>query len=311
MKKKILAFIIAVFLITPCLKFNAAATITERDDNSTACGISLSEDYKTLYYNGKEYKRFDASMTEWSYENEFYGIKYDSDEIKSVDFQISVNTVIITAEITLSDGSNISATYINADEYLTEHNVLTIYPSTYTVEFGYPNDNQIQLNSNQILGEKITFSGYDLSFYECFDVNAYATNNNFYIKKGIILLNDDTYYYVDYGANDVTDPYDFYPESHEFLCANKITDAEAIAVLEEAYSLYNSDAIGILMGDFSGKIGAVLFSLVFGLIPFAALIVFLILSLRAKLSTYKKMFRTIWILSLAEVVAFVITVIVL
>ena len=311
MKKKILALIIAVFLITPCFMINAEAIITERADNSTVCGISLSDDYKTLYYNGSQYKRIDASMTEWDQGDTFYDIYYNSDEIKYVDFFIGTNNAIIWASITLNDGSCISSTYINTEGYLAEHNSLTNNASEYTVEFMYPADSQVKLTSNQILGEQTTLLGEDLEFYEEFYVNAYSTDSSFYIKKGVMLVIDDTYYYVDYGENNLTSFYRSDPQPQSSLYAYKITDTEAIALLEKAYSLYNSDAIGFLTGDFSENIGVIFLFLTFGLIPLVALVLFLILDLRAKLSAYKKMFRIIWIISAAEIVAFVITVILL
>ncbi len=313
MKKKIIALILVVFMIAPCFILNASAIITERDDNRTFCGISISDDFKTLYYyNGTKYHRFDASMTQWDYDfgEEYEKIKYNSDEIKFVDFVKNENNVIITADITLNDGSTISASYIE-DIYLDEHNSLVENTTTYTVDFVYPKESQVELSSSQIFGEKTILLYNDLQTYMHFDVNAYATNDVFNIRKGFIASDNGAYYYVDYTENDMTDSDAFYYGELDSVNAYKITNTEAITALDEAYKNYNSDAIGLLTGDVTEGIGAVLLIMVFGLIPLAAFIVFLILSIRAKTPAYKKMFRAIWIISAVEIAIFVITMILL
>ena len=124
-----------------------------------------------------------------------------------------------------------------------------------------------------------------------------------------MLLINDEYYYIDFYELDVKDPYSFYPENQTNLPAYKITDAEVLKELDEAYGEYNSDFVGLLDSDFSDNFAIVLLCITFAVIPLAALIVFLILSIRAKAPSYKKLFRAIWITSAAELVVFAVTVI--
>lgn len=311
MKKKIFALVITIFLIIPCFMINASAIIKERDDNSKTYGIVLSDDYKTLYYKGVNYERIDASMTMWNYSTSFLDVKYDSDKVKSVDFELSEKDVIISANILLYDGSIISSTYIKADKHLDEHNMLSKYASKYTVDFGFPYDNQVELNSNQISKEKSLLSQYDLDFYEYFDVNVYSSDNTFYINLGCLLVIDDAYYYVDYVENGIIDFFDLYGQVNGSVQAYKIIDPIVIEKLDEAYDEYNSDTIGFITGEISEIIGVVLIILVFGLLPLAVLVVFLILFLKAKSSNYKKIFRTIWIISAAEITLFLMSVVIL
>ncbi len=310
MKKKILALIITILLLIPCFTLNASAIISEKIDGNTYCGISLSEDYKTLYYKEESYTRFNPSWTQWNNATYFNDIKYYSNEIKSVNFDLGANDVIIRATIKLNDGSSISATYIKEDYYLAEHNSLLNFASEYTITFGYPADTTVSLTSKQILGEKVTLLNHEYSFCDSFDVTAQNKDDSYYIDKGELLAINDSFYYVNYQENNMaTIPY--YIENQDSVMAYKITDAEAISLLENAYNQYNSDAIGFLTGDFTSNIGLVLLFLAFGIMPLAVFIVFLILSLRAKTPAYRKMFRIIYIISATELVVFAITTILL
>ncbi len=304
MKNKILSIIFAVLLLIPCFSLSASA-ITERTENGTYCGISISEDYKTLYYKGTVYERFDSSMTEWEYENNFYNIKYNSNEIDYVDYDIGLKAVIITANIYLTDGSNFGASYIDAN-YMAEHRSLITNASEYDVEFSYSSNYTVILPANVFHGEATTLSNDKIRFSDFFDTNAASSNNSFSVKKGVVVLSDDTYYYVDFFENGIKSSDDFFTTPKEDYIAHKITDSDAISSLNDAYKEYSSDGLNFLGNDFTAGIGIVLLCIVFGVLPLAALIVFLILSIRAKAPPYKKMFRIVWLLSAAELVLFVV-----
>lgn len=301
MKKKILSLIIVVLLLIPCLTLTVSAD---------TCDISLGSDYQHLVHNGTNYIRFDSSMTEWDYARSFDGVTYDIDEVKYVDYDLSVNDVIITATIYLNDGSSLSASYIN-ENYSYEHVSLSMYPYEYTVDFYYPDDNQVKIASKNIFAEKTTLEGLADGIYDSFDVNAYCADGSFYIKKGTLYTAYDEYYYIDFYELGVKDPYSFSPEAQSSIEAYKITDAEVIAELDAAHSEYDSDFIGILDSDFTDSIAIVILTIAFAIIPLAALIAFLILSIRAKTPSYKKMFRAICITAAAELVAFTVTVLLL
>lgn len=165
--------------------------------------------------------------------------------------------------------------------------------------------------SDKIFGEKATLTGLSTLIYDSFDVNAYCVDGSFYVQKGTLLLINDEYYYIDYYELGVKDPYAFYPENQSSLSAYKITDAEIVAELDEAYSEYNSDFVGLLGSDFTESIGIVLLVLAFAVLPLVALVVFLILSIRAKAPAYKKLFTTISVTAAAELVVFAVVVILL
>ncbi|MBQ8740513.1 MAG: hypothetical protein IJY79_03060 [Clostridia bacterium] len=84
-----------------------------------------------------------------------------------------------------------------------------------------------------------------------------------------------------------------------------------IAELDAAYGEYNSDFVGLLGSDFTESIGMVLLVIAFAVLPLAVLVVFLILSIRAKAPAYKKLFTTIYITAAAELIIFAVVIILL
>ncbi len=302
MKNKILSIIFAVLLIIPCFVLNASA--------ATYCDISLGQDYQYLVHNGVNYTRFDSSMTEWEYDGAFDNVTYDIAEVKYVNYELSVNDIIITATIYLNDGSTISASYIN-ENYSAEHETISKYANTYTVDFYFPDENQVDISSKDIFAEKTTLPYLSLQNYLRFDVNAYCMDDSIYVKKGVLISLNDEYYYIDFYELGINDPYTFNPENQPNLPAYKITNSNILTQLDNAKNEYNSDFIGFLGSDFTESIGIVLLFIAFGVFPLAALIVFLILSSRAKSPTYKKIFMAISITAAAELFVFAVTVVLL
>lgn len=299
MKKRILSLIFAILLLIPCLTLTASAD---------TCDISLWDDLKTLRHNGALYTRFDASMTEWEYDCSYNGVTYDIAEVKYVDYNLSVNDVIIEADIYLKDGTSIHASFIN-ENYLEEHNSICNNPAFYEIEFEYANTHTVAVSSQHFNGNKTTVDVDEIRFSEYFSVNTPCADDSFYVKKGILALIDDEYYYVSYTENNCNTTIDLWHVKEQVLTAHKITDTETINRLNTVYDEYDFDSLSIFESDLTGGFGIVLLCIAFGLIPLAALIIFLMLSIRAKVPAYKKMFRAIWVTSAAELFVFAVTVI--
>ncbi len=302
MKKKTLSLIIAVLLLIPCFVLTVSAD---------TCDISLWTDYKTLTHNGAHYYRIDGSVTEWSYSYSYDGVTYDMDEVKYVDYEISENDVIIDTYIYLTDGSSINASFIN-ENYFDEYNNLLTFPDVYTVDFSgfeYRAASKVEITSNIILDEAITMTGEQLLRGEDFLVKAYSYDDSFFIKKGHVILLDDTYYYLDkYIEND--NLFDFFANSKEDISVYKITHPDTISKLDTAYNEeFGIDSTDFLSGDFSASIGIVMIFITAGVIPIALLIIFIMLSSRAKTPIYKKLFKVIWITAACELVLFAVTVV--
>ncbi len=303
MKKKILSLIIAVLLIVPCLALNVSAATTPE--------ISILNNGQNLEYQGNNYVRFDASMVEFEVEDSIEDVDYNiiGADIKSADYDLSPNNAIIRAYFTYNDGSMLTATFINDNFYYSEYQRMITNPDKFTVDFYYPDDNTVTANSEAFFGEATSLYGDDLWYSNQMDVTVKAEDNSFYINKGCLFIVDDTYYYYDYEKAGITDPYSFNAyEIEGWIEVYKITDPDLCAQLDAAYSEYNDDFIGLLGSDFTESFAIVLLVLVFAVIPLAAMIVFLILAIRAKTPSYKKLFTVIYITAATGLVVFVITV---
>ena len=108
MKKKIISFISAAMLLIPCLCINVFA---QNND------ITILNGGQNLQYKGNTYMRFDASAVYFESEEYFENIKYDTIEIKSADYNISKNEVMITAYFNYRDGSTLTASFIDQNHY--------------------------------------------------------------------------------------------------------------------------------------------------------------------------------------------------
>lgn len=301
MKKKILSLIIAVLLIVPCLALNISAAATPE--------ISILNNGQNLEYQGNNYVRFDASLVDFDIEEYLDDVQYNLGNIKSADYEFSYNKAIIRAYFTYNDGSMLTASFINDNFYYSEYQRMITNPDKFTVDFYYPDDNTVTANSEAFFGEVTSLYGDDLWYSDQMDVTVNAEDNSFYINKGCLFILDDTYYYYDYEKAGITDPYSFNAYDVEgWIEVYKITDSHLCLQLDEAYNEYNSDFIGLLGSDFTESFAIVLLVLVFAVIPLAALIVFLILAIRAKTPSYKKLFTVIYITAATGLVVFVITV---
>lgn len=306
MQKKILSLIIATLLLLPCFAINASAMATKK--------IAILNNGQNLEYQGNNFVRFDASMVEFEVEDSIEDVDYNiiGADIKSADYDLSPNNAIIRAYFTYNDGSMLTATFINDNFYYSEYQRLMQNPDEFTVEFYYPDDNTVTADADAFYGEPTNLYGEDLWYSDRMDVTVKMEDNSFYINKGCLFITDDNYYYLDYAKSGITDPYGFDPyEIVGWIEVYKITDAEVLTELDEACSEYNDDLIGLLDSDITDNIAAVILTIAFAVIPLAALVVFLILAIRAKTPSYKKLFRAICITTAAELVVFAVTVVLL
>ena len=221
MKKKILSLIIAVLLLAPCFASGVLAASAAVVDV-----ISISDDYKTIVYNGDNYIRFDSSNVEYTYDRGFTGTVYGNPEIRTVICDASINDTIISADIYFNDGSNLNAYFIN-ENYYSEYQRLAYNASEYTVDLYYPTDNKVKMTATSFSDTITTLAGEELwTIDDYFEVNAYSSDGSFYIQNGSLLLINDEYYYIDYNLNAIEKADEFYPEDYERLAAYKITDTK-------------------------------------------------------------------------------------
>ena len=294
MKKKIISFIAAIMVLVPCLFINVFA---QNND------IIILNGGQNLQYRGNTYMRFDASAVYFDSEEYLENIKYDTIEIKSADYEISKNAVMITAYFNYRDGSTLTAYFIDQryyDEFLS-----TSENNNYSIDFHYPDEVVVPATKDELFGPKTTISENELLFCDEYDVTVQDPDQIYSIETGRLLICDNDYYYVDYKEADIYDPLEFYPSEMQSLDVHKITNPELCEQIKSAYG--NGGTFDLFSSDFFGGISTAFVIIIFFIIPLAVLILFIILYNRAKSNTYKKILLSIWIAAAIELLVFVVT----
>lgn len=313
MKKRILSLIIAIVLILSCFTLNVFATsVPGMPDPYDNADFNISDDYQTLTFNGTTYVRFDASAGDWEH--------FDSHTDKNCDYLKNVNHVnyvfsdnnsIITAHINFSDGSYFYCSFIK-ESLLPEYNNMQNSTSQYFISFNYPSDAKIPLSANQLSTDSTTIEYSEIDCYaNSYSVDVYSSNESFWVHKGDIVIIDHEYYYIDFKLNNITNSHMYYSNKESYI-TYKVIDPALIAQLDKETGNDQDKFIDLLFsGELFTGFGTLLLIAIFALIPLVVLVLFIILSIRAKTPAYKKLFRAIYIISASELLTFIITVILL
>lgn len=297
MKKRLFVLLFALLLLIPCLVPSASAVEYPR--------INLGNDLQTLYFNETPYVRFDARYTQWEdYGLQYYEVNCAVEDVLYANASLSNNEVFITVHLYYDDGSQLTIYFINKARR-TEHNALAKRMHEAVVDFLYPGKNTVPIIPNYFFNSPTELNISYGDDYELFDVYSQSEDGCIRVDKGLLLVHEEQYYYIDYQAAGFLFPSsDLSVEELNHLPAFAIRDPAVTLRLEEAYDRYDSYSFGLFSGSFMDVVGIVLLTLTFGFFPLAVFVVFLILALRAKTRVYKKMFTVIYIAAAAALAMF-------
>ncbi len=269
---------------------------------------TLSEDYQTLTLDGNTYSRSDISQVITDYQplQDIVSLSSIQQEtIKEVTLMANESKVLIYADIYYKDGATFTIGYLQdsfKDEY---RNLVNGQTDNYVIDFIYPEENTVTVSPKALYGKQLLLSAKQLNQCDYFPVKAFTDDGSIYVDKGSILIVDDAYYFACFEELDI-DRFDFIPYNYKELAVYKITDSETIASIQEGENAYYGEDFGFLLDDDLGtKISSVFLVIVFGIVPFAIFLLFLILAIRSK-TVYKKLFRMIYLISGLELVIFAI-----
>ena len=304
--KKITALIITVLLLATCLAFPVLAN---GDDIilKPNVKVSFSDDYKTLYYGNVEYVVFDNTHSAQEVYNEMNNRlslnEKQSQEISRIGLCSCDEGIFIDATIKYNDGITMELNYIREDYLDVYKSLLTSMVANCEIDFVYPANNVVNTNRINLKGEKVSFEDryYDASY----EVTAISDDGKVSAAIGVLMISDDNYCYIDY-LEIGSSYYEFDMDDYNSVQAYLITDPDTIAAIEQAQENYYSDGLGFFDDDtFTKSVADIFLVTVFAVIPFALFVLFLILACRAK-KLYKKLYFTISIFSIAEVIIFAI-----
>ncbi len=324
MKKIVSILLISVILIL-CLAVSALAVPRPR--------VSFNDDFTKMYYNGKTFSRVNAKNIDYSYADleipmddyeyndgvytEAYSYGYDIYEVipnKShtnvADISVSSNkhANIFEVFVDYTDGSSFYCSFLR-DDYRTEYdNMMSGKTDKYTVDFSWSESNEIYIDASKLkTGKTETINYYTEDSY---DVYIEAKDKSFRYYSGIILYSNDNFYYFDYlDAGTTYDEFMYGEELHLEIKARVIEDENTLQQLHEGKRLYDEESGYIFDDDFAVGVSKLFFGILLLFIPFVICVGSLVLFVKAKKPAYKKIFATICVLSLLEIIVVVLIII--
>ena len=129
-------------------------------------------------------------------------------------------------------------------------------------------------------------------------------------SSGVMFAVNESYFYLDYKEANIRDG-DFllYPDSinnDTEIPVHKISDEKLIADITVALEKYYDDDFGLLYDQKSSHIIAAVFLVfLFVIVPAAIFVIFLIKAIRSK-GIYKKLYMSVAILCIAEIISFIV-----
>lgn len=308
--KKSISLLIAVLVISFSLCIPSFAS----DKNI----ITLSEDYKNLYFDGFTYLRADASMIFYdmyddgsddvhygSYYancpvptdyNGHYSIKLSENqsiEIESVVISdVSYKETIFLITIYFNDGSELQIDFLRED-LIDEYNRITSgNTDTYIIDFMWPEGNEISVDREKLyIGNKIKMSSWE--YEEEFSVYANSPTGGFKAELGMIFSINDEYYFHYYNSNDEID-------------AIKLTDEEILNAIETGVEKYYNDDYGYIYNyKLTEVISKIFFIFIFAFVPAIVFIVSIIYAVKSKKVLYKKLLFATSGISVAGIITFI------
>ncbi len=307
--KKFISVLIAVLLLSSCFVVPAFAQAVDEWGFPVDPVIEFSDDYTKIYYDGYTFKRVDADVLDIY----FLGLYWDvvltdaqQSSIKNVEVEINSEDTVIFATINFKDGMTMSSAYLRED-YIDDYNrIASTECEEYTIDFTYPEDNTVIAKKSDLFGETVVFNKSKLGLCDAYEVKATVEEAGLTVIKGFLLIYESKYYYVDCYETGL--PANTYFDYHNFneLEIHKITNEELFADIEFAAEEFYEDDYGYLYDDeFTDTTSAALIIFLFGVIPFAIFVIFLIKAIRGK-GVYRKINIAVCTACGLELVAFII-----
>jgi|GEM_PF-1241942 len=337
--KKILSIIFAIVLIFSCFAITAFATdiAIEENDNydyfdtayyESQPVITFSEDYKKMYVDDVPFSRFDATMlsTSFDYEvrvenernssfvNSAYVDLTDAQKEDLAEIYIETNLAqnMYRVELLFTDGSSLIVHFID-EEILDDYNkVVSGDADHYIVDFLYPEANMVVTEKSALFGTTTTYTVEDLTYtYDFYYVEATNKDMSISLDAGVVFVDGDSFYYIDYKENNLEHADFFYGNSYaddKEIVVHKITDEALVLDLQSALEAYYDDDYGIFYDDDTSEaISAIFIIILFAVLPTVLFVIFLIKAIRGK-GIYKKLYGTVAALCMAVVIVFSILV---
>ena len=314
--KKIISLIIAVLVLVSCFSLPAFADGVDFEENiyigqGSGDEITFTDNFTELYAGNSRYTRFNSTEVYTDEEscNIVNSIKLNASQqetVKKIELWGPESGSIVWASINYADGALLELSFIHSDYAEIYNQGMKDGWQTATIDFSWNGEKNIVTASRDVLcGQKEYLMADSNSFEETFFVEVHPDNCDFYFRKGELISYEGEYYYLDYKELGIDSSSGFYSEKPINFEAYKITDKEFIKKIDTAIDKYYSTDLGFMEDDsFTQSVADFFTLLLFAVIPFAVLVIFLILAIRARTPIYRRLFYVISALSLAELITF-------
>jgi hypothetical protein len=269
------------------------------------------------FYEPIVYNEFEESYVYDGDLSDFIDAKLSQEQKKTVDYATVYSYdsfgAVYEAEIYYKDGSSLTATYL-LNDLMKEYNRLTNNDfDEFYADFSWPEGNLVPLTKEALTAEQtreFDFWEYDDSF----SVEGAVKGGSLRYYYGEIRYINKQYYFYDPIINKEvedflnSDAYIYGNATEPKVKLSLITDPATKAALDEALKKYYEDDMGYIYNDeLLEGVSKVFLTILFGVIPFGAFVTFLVFTIKAKKKTYRKIYLTGCIVSLAEVATFIAT----
>ena len=303
--------------------------------------ITLSDDYKYMYYNGATYVRADASMlrftdrdlfefeesenvtdsivessegvyTYTAYDNyqDYYKIMLTEEQNKAIKMVEVTNSnhdeVIFFIIIYFCDGSELHLDFILEDSIDDYNMVISGNTKEYQIDFMWPDDNNITVDKDKFyIGNKTTINSWDYEYN--YSIYASSPTDSFDAEIGMILKIENSYYFYSFIESDIKSSLDFYNmNSNKKIKVIELADEELINKIKIGEEKRLNDKFGYLYNDeLTETVSKIFFILVFAIFPLAIAVTTLVIAIKAKKGVYKKLLIATSGLSLASLAVFI------
>ena len=291
--KKIISLVLCL-LVTASLFLTPFSANAEGAPSATnKVSLTFSEEYSLIYTDTAIFHRYNISLLSYDLTSLVEGAEFevtfagDNENVKEILIDRSENELIYWAYITYRDGSSLSCGYLREDMIPLYESMKITASEICTIDFEWPEENEISVDFSLLSkGPSVLLSENTLPFADFYIVYLKNADPDLMVARGQILIESGSYYYMDYAENDIEELY-AYPGDYEALFAHPITDEALISQIREGVNKQSGFSL-----PFAEKatraIGIGLLILLFGILPAGLSLFALLLCIRGKKASYRK-----------------------
>ena len=191
----LVALLACLFLLPAAAEFTAPPPPPSKPGEGMY--IILDKTYTHLYYNDAVYSRADISrlsLIKESRKGATVGFE-EYDGVEDISLWATRNNTIFWIDVSFTDGSNITATFLRDSARADYERLLRGEPDEAVVDFDYPTDNKVNISPAALQGAEVELWKAPI-YANCFYVWGTVGDSDLERKLGVVVCMDGEFYYV-------------------------------------------------------------------------------------------------------------------